>query len=195
MLVEVRRGHRALLRDHPGGRIVLRARRRTDYGSRRVYWVQQIRDGWAGVRDERHGNRRLAWVKLDSPALRLRRTRWEITVDRSTRTLTLRHDDRTVRRVKVAVGRPGSPTPLGTFSATDKLKGGGYYGCCIIAISARQTKLPPGWTGGDRMAIHGTSAPGSIGRAASAGCVRAADRDLRAIWSRIPLGTPVRIRV
>jgi len=96
--------------------------------------------------------------------------------------------------VRVAVGRPGSPTPLGTFSVTDKLRGGGYYGCCIIAISATQPKLPRGWNGGNRMAIHGTSAPGSIGRAASAGCVRAADGDLRAIWGRIPLGTPVRIR-
>ena len=45
-----------------------------------------VRDGWAGVRDERHGNRRLAWVRLDSPALRVRTTRWEITVDRSART-------------------------------------------------------------------------------------------------------------
>jgi len=192
--VEVRPGHRALLRDRPGGRIVLHARRRTDYDSRRVYWAQEFRDGWAGVRDERYGNRRLAWVRLDSAAVRVRRTRWEITVDRSQRTLTLRHDERTIRRVRVAVGRPGSPTPLGTFSVTDKLRGGGYYGCCIIAISATQPKLPRGWNGGNRMAIHGTSAPGSIGSAASAGCVRAADGDLRAIWGRIPLGTPVRIR-
>lgn len=194
LLVEVRRGHRALLRDHPGGRIVLRVGRRTDFDSRRVYWVQRVRDGWAGVRDERYGNHRLAWIRLSSPALRMRRTEWEITVDRSRRLLVLTHGTHVVRRFRVAVGRPGSPTPLGSFSVTDRLRGSGAYGCCILAISATQPKLPRGWTGGNRMAIHGTSAKGSIGRFASAGCVRATDRDLRAIWMRIPLGTPVRIR-
>ena len=44
------------------------------------------------------------------------------------------------------------------------------------------------------MAIHGTSDPTSIGAAASAGCLRAADSDLRLLMRRVPLGTPVIIR-
>ena len=39
-----------------------------------------------------------------------------------------------------------------------------------------------------------TNAPGTIGAAASAGCLRAADADLRILMRRVPLGTPVFIR-
>jgi lipoprotein-anchoring transpeptidase ErfK/SrfK len=97
----------------------------------------------------------------------------------------------------VGVGRPGSPTPLGRFAVTDKLSGGAYgpyYGCCILALSAHQPNLPPGWPGGDRIAIHGTNDPGSIGAATSAGCPHALDVDLRVLMRRVPLGTPVFVR-
>ena len=80
---------------------------------------------------------------------------------------------------------------------TDKLSGsrfGPYYGCCILALSGHQTHLPAGWPGGDRLAIHGTDSPATIGTAASAGCLRAADADLQALMRRVPLGTPVFIR-
>jgi lipoprotein-anchoring transpeptidase ErfK/SrfK len=36
--------------------------------------------------------------------------------------------------------------------------------------------------------------PVAIGAAASAGCLRASDADLRALMRRVPLGTPVFIR-
>jgi lipoprotein-anchoring transpeptidase ErfK/SrfK len=93
----------------------------------------------------------------------------------------------------VEVGRPGSETPLGRFAVTDKLSGapyGGSYGCCILALSGRQPNLPAGWTGGDRLAIHGTPA-NAVGRAASAGCLHATDADLRALMRSVPVGTPV----
>jgi lipoprotein-anchoring transpeptidase ErfK/SrfK len=97
----------------------------------------------------------------------------------------------------VAVGRPGSETPTGRFAVTDKLRGAGYgpyYGCCILALNAHQPKLPAGWQGGNRIAIHGTNSPGTIGSPASAGCLRAADSDLEVLMRRVPLGTPVFIR-
>jgi lipoprotein-anchoring transpeptidase ErfK/SrfK len=96
--------------------------------------------------------------------------------------------------VHVGIGRPGSPTPTGRFAVTDKLSGAPYgtvYGCCILALSAHQPNLPAGWKGGDRMAIHGTSDPASIGAPSSAGCLRAGDGDLRYLMRRLPLGTPV----
>jgi lipoprotein-anchoring transpeptidase ErfK/SrfK len=116
--------------------------------------------------------------------------------DRSARTLTLLRGRRVLKRFSVAVGRPGSPTPLGRFAVTDKLRGkdyGSYYGCCILALSAHQTHPPKGWTGMARMAIHGTSSPGTVGMAASAGCLRAHDRALRYLMRAVPLGTPVLI--
>jgi lipoprotein-anchoring transpeptidase ErfK/SrfK len=96
--------------------------------------------------------------------------------------------------MRVAIGRPGSSTPVGRFAVTDKIAGnryGPYYGCCILALSAHQPNLPAGWTGGDRIAIHGTNAPSTIGTASSAGCPHARDADLRVLMRRVPLGTPV----
>ena len=104
---------------------------------------------------------------------------------------------RVERRITVGVGRPGSPTPKGRFSVTDKLSGSAYgpvYGCCILALSGRQSNVPAGWRGGDRLAIHGTDDPGTIGRDASAGCLHAHARDLRLLMRRVRLGTPVFIR-
>jgi lipoprotein-anchoring transpeptidase ErfK/SrfK len=119
---------------------------------------------------------------------------WSLHADLSQRSLTLRYDGRAVRRLTVAIGRPGSDTPTGRFAVTDKLAGsnyGAYYGCCVLALSGHQPNTPPGWTGGNRLAIHGTDSPATIGTAASAGCLRAADSDLQVLMAKVPLGTPV----
>jgi lipoprotein-anchoring transpeptidase ErfK/SrfK len=54
--------------------------------------------------------------------------------------------------------------------------------------------LPAGWTGGDRLAIHGAPAGEPIGAAASAGCLHAGERDLQRLMRVVPLGAPVLIR-
>ena len=142
-------------------------------------------------------NGKLAWVHAGNGGLDLRRTAYSLHADLSGRWLELRRKGRTVRRITVAVGRPGSETPTGRFAVTDKLRGtsyGPYYGCCVLALNGHQPKLPAGWQGGDRLAIHGTNSPGTIGAAASAGCLRAGDADLEVLMRRVPLGTPVFIR-
>jgi lipoprotein-anchoring transpeptidase ErfK/SrfK len=119
-----------------------------------------------------------------------------IRVDRSSRKLSVRRGRRVLRRFTVAVGRPGNKTPTGRFAVTDKLAmpAGGPYGCCAVALTGHQTNLPSGWSGGDRLAVHGTNAPETIGQAASLGCMRAATPDIRWLMRHIPLGTPVFIR-
>jgi L,D-transpeptidase catalytic domain len=185
------------LRERPAGPAVARVGSTTEFGSRRVLAVGARRGRWLGVVATERPNNRLGWVHRDSPALKLRRTRWTLHADLSERTLTLRKGRRRVHRVTVAIGRPGSETPTGRFAVTDKLSGssyGPYYGCCILALSGTQPNTPPGWTGGNRLAIHGTDAPSTIGLAASAGCLRASDADLRPLMAKVPLGTTVFIR-
>jgi L,D-transpeptidase-like protein len=182
------------LSERPGGPPSFTVGSTTEFGSRRVLGVAAQRGDWLGVVTTERPNNRLAWLRRTSRSLRLRRTRWSLHADLSARTLTLRRGGRHVHRLSVAVGRPGSETPTGRFAVTDKMSGsryGPYYGCCILALSGHQPDLPPGWTGGDRLAIHGTDAPATIGAAASAGCLRAADADLRLLMSRVPLGAPV----
>jgi lipoprotein-anchoring transpeptidase ErfK/SrfK len=168
----------------------------TEFGSPTVLSVVASRGGWLGVTSTALPNGAVGWVKAKG-GLQMRHTRMAIQVDLSKRVLELRDGDRIVRRARVAIGRPGSPTPRGRFAITDKLSGaqyGAYYGCCILALSGHQPHTPAGWQGGDRLAIHGTDSPGTIGTPASAGCLRASDRDLRVLMRRVPLGTPVFIR-
>jgi lipoprotein-anchoring transpeptidase ErfK/SrfK len=135
----------------------------------------------------------LAWVDSKGD-LRYGRTRLNLVMDISARTLVLRSGLDVIRRMTVGVGQPASPTPVGRFAITDKLFGpafSSYYGCCILALSAHQPNLPADWREGDRIAIHGTYDLASIGAASTAGCVRARALDLRILMRRLPLGTPV----
>ncbi|MGH2782792.1 MAG: L,D-transpeptidase [Thermoleophilaceae bacterium] len=188
---------RVPLSTRPRGPARLRVGPGTEFGSPRVLGVAARRGDWLGVVTTERPNNRLAWVHRGSRGLQLRRTKWSLHADLSSRILTLRRFRRPVLRLTVAVGRPGSETPTGRFAVTDKLSGarfGPYYGCCILALSGKQPNTPPGWTGGNRLAIHGTDAPATIGAASSAGCLRATDADLRLLMRKVPLGTPVFIR-
>jgi L,D-transpeptidase-like protein len=185
------------LRVSPNGRLVTRVRTRTEFGSTRVMSIATRRGRWLGVVSTEMPNGTLAWVHEKNAGLHFRRAAYSLHADLSGRRLELRKGGRLVRRLSVAIGRPGSETPTGRFAVTDKLRGGNYgpyYGCCILALNAHQPNLPAGWQGGNRIAIHGTNSPGTVGAAASAGCLRAADSDLEVLMRRVPLGTPVFIK-
>ena len=176
----------------PGGQAAGSLSATSEFGSKQVLSVAARRGPWLGVVTSALPNGQLAWVKRSD--VRLARTRWSLHADLSSHTLTLLRGHRVVRRISVAIGRAGSETPTGRFAVTDKLAGssyGPYYGCCVLALSAHQPNTPPGWTGGNRLAIHGTDSPATIGTAASAGCLRAADADLEMLMAKVPLGTPV----
>ena len=197
LLVAPGRSGEIVVRSRPRGSVVARLGTGTEFGSPTTLAVVRKRGRWLGVVTTHLPNGRLGWVDRRERPLRYSRTRLSLVVDLSARRLVLKRGDRAVRTMTVGVGRPGSPTPVGRFAVTDKLSGPAYspyYGCCILALSAHQPNLPPGWTGGDRIAIHGTNDPSSIGQASSAGCPRARDVDMRALFRRVPLGTPVFVR-
>lgn len=182
------------LRDRPGGQIVARLGATTEFGSPRTLSVVERRGRWLGVVAPELGNGEVAWIDARTSGVRLRAIEMSASIDLSRRLLVVKRGEEVVRRVTIAVGAPGSSTPTGRFAVTDKLPGsryGPYYGCCILAISAKQPNLPVGWTGGDRIAVHGTDDPGTVGRAISAGCPRAGEADMRYLLRVLPLGTPV----
>jgi lipoprotein-anchoring transpeptidase ErfK/SrfK len=197
LLAHVRRGRSVALHSRPGGPVVVRLGSATEFGSPRALPVAARRGPWLGVTTSARPNGRLAWVRARSRALRLTRTPYSLHADLSRRRVALRRGGRVLERLAVTVGRPGSETPTGRFAVTDKLAGtrfSPYYGCCILALSGNQPSPPPGWRGGNRLAIHGTNAPATIGTASSAGCLRAGGRELRVLMRHVPLGTPVFIR-
>jgi lipoprotein-anchoring transpeptidase ErfK/SrfK len=184
-----------LLRDRPGGRMLRSLGRRTEFGSKRVLAVVGQRAGWLAVLTHHMPNSRAGWIPADGAQLLVEP--YALRVDLSARSLVVRHWGRVVRRITVAIGRPGAATPTGRFAVTDALRTGrndGPYGCCALVITGRQPNIPQGWTGGDRLAIHGTTSTASLGTPASAGCLRASNRNMRWLIGHVPLGAPVRIR-
>ena len=188
----------AVVRVRPGGAVAGRLGRRTPFGAPTSVWIRATRaEGrWVGVVSTATSDGRLGWIDRRRTRMRLYRSAVSLHVDLSARMLELREDGRVRRRMPVTIGAPDTPTPTGAFAVTDKIDPAGSpnpYGCCILALSGRQPHLRPGWAGGDRIAIHG-SAAGRAGEAASAGCLRARDRDLRALMEVVLLGSPVVIR-
>jgi len=196
-IVTVRDGETVTMRSGPRGGGPMQLGSRTEFGTRTSMSVVRRRGRWLGVSTAARPNGKLGWVDGRSDALRPARTGLAIRIDLSARRLELRRDGEVLRRATVSVGRPGSTTPTGRFAITDKLRGdrfGSYYGCCILALSGTQPNLPPGWPGGNRLAIHGTPNPSSLGGAVSAGCVHAPVAALELMMRTVPVGTPVFIR-
>ncbi len=186
-----------LLHAAPGGRVLARLATRTEFGSARVLAVLERRGAWLGVQAPELRNGEIGWITARPPRVRLGRLSDSLHVDLSERHLEHRRGGRLLRRLSVAVGRAGHRTPTGRFAVTDRLRitdPRSPYGCCAIALSGHQPNVPQGWSGGDRLAIHGTNAEWSVGRAASLGCLRARAPDIRALMRSVPLGTPVYVR-
>jgi lipoprotein-anchoring transpeptidase ErfK/SrfK len=193
-VLRIRPGRSVQLHSKPGGRVLASVGSATQFGSPTTLAVAAQHGGWLGVTSTNLPNGKLGWVKARSGIYDRHRTRLAIRIDLSRRRLQLLSGKRVLRRATVGIGRPGSPTPTGRYAITDKLPGtryGAFYGCCILALSGHQTNTPAGWRGGDRLAIHGTNDPGSIGIPSSAGCLHADAEDLRVLMRRVPLGTPV----
>lgn len=179
------------IRRAPGSRKLAVAGWKTPFGSVRRLQVVGRRGDWFAVESDVLGNGVVGWVPRTA-AVRLRTVRYAVEADLSKRLLTLRENGRVVFRRRVSIGAPGSPTPIGRFHVTDQISGRRWrLGCCIVVLSGNQPRLPAGWSGGDRLAIHGRpSTRETFGAPASAGCLHATEQTLRAL-ARLPLGTPV----
>ncbi len=178
----------------PSRRLLRTVGPETEFGSPLVLSVVKRRAGWLGVSTPDLSNGRLGWIRRDPRQVQVYWTKYSLHADLSARTLSVHYGDDSLDRFVVTVGAPGSETPIGRFAITDAISFGSspYYGCCALALSGRQTRLPASWLGGDRIAIHGTDGP--VGDAASHGCIRATNAAMRTLFRRVPLGTPVFVR-
>ncbi|MBO9533036.1 MAG: L,D-transpeptidase family protein [Solirubrobacteraceae bacterium] len=191
--------HTQLLRTRPDpdGQLVARVGRKTPYGGPNILPIIKARGDWIAVVSPYRKNNKIAWTKVREGAKYVS-VDYSISISVSRRTIVVRKDGEVVRKFGSAVGQVTHPTPLGRYAVTDGLifstKVRGPYGCCALVLSARQTKLPAHWAGGDRIAIHGTPNKQSIGLAASLGCLRVGDRASRWLVRKVPPGTTVLVR-
>jgi lipoprotein-anchoring transpeptidase ErfK/SrfK len=146
------------------------------------------------VQIPRRPNGVTGWVPADEVDTATVRTR--IVVDLSEKLVTLYRNGRRVLSTSAAIGAPATPTPTGSFYVNQRLiptDQHGPFGPGAVGISAFSNVLT-GWTQGGPIAIHGTNAPWSIGKAVSNGCIRIPNAKLRRLFSLALNGTPVEIR-
>jgi lipoprotein-anchoring transpeptidase ErfK/SrfK len=135
-----------------------------------------------------------AWVPASQVSVEKVSTR--ILVDLSQKRVTLYKNGRRVLSSIAAIGAPATPTPTGRFYVNQRLiptDKGGPFGPGALGVSAFSNVLT-GWTQGGPIAIHGTNAPWSIGKAVSNGCVRVPNPVLQKLFDQALSGTPVLIR-
>jgi L,D-transpeptidase-like protein len=180
----------------PGGPTMGTLSGSTPLGSASWLWAvgRSIGGAWLQVVLPWRPNGRTGWIRR--PAHRMA-TSISIQVDLSERRLALDRRGRTMAAFPAGVGAAQSPTPQGRFSVTDLVLTGdpqGPFGWFALGLSGHQPTLPPGWSGGDQLAIHGTNNPTSIGAAVSAGCVHVSSHALATLRRWAVLGTPVLVR-
>jgi lipoprotein-anchoring transpeptidase ErfK/SrfK len=121
-------------------------------------------------------------------------TRWEIIVHRAERRALVLDDGKVRESFPIIVGKPSTPTPLGTFFVVEKLglAPGVAYGPWALTISAYSDVLDE-FAGGDgQVALHGTvGLSGALGTFASHGCIRFAPAAISWIANHVDSGTPV----
>jgi hypothetical protein len=185
-----------VLYDEPGGKPKVRISGKTEWDSPRVLSVVEREGDWLAVLVPELDNGEVGWLQ-ESEVDSLDSVSWSLNADLSRRTLEVERNGEVIRTLKIGVGREDHPTPPGRYAVTDKLSvsdPGSPYGCCVVALTGHQTKLPDGWPGGDRLAIHATNDLSGLGNAVSLGCMRTDPDDARWMMDAVPLGTPVFVR-
>ena len=190
----------AVVRRRPGGAVLARFGRLNINGVATVFSIRGARLGTDCraatylVQIPQRPNGVTGWV----PAwqVSVSRVRARIIVDLSEKRVTLYRNGRKVLSTPAAIGAPATPTPTGSFYVNQRLipaDRSGPFGPGAVGISAFSNVLT-GWTQGGPIAIHGTNAPWSIGKAVSNGCIRIPNRMLRRVFAQALGGTPVVIR-
>jgi lipoprotein-anchoring transpeptidase ErfK/SrfK len=127
-----------------------------------------------------------------------------IVVNRGAFKLTLYKDLKPAKTYGIAVGRVGLETPAGLYHIQNKAENPAWHvPNSAWAGDLAGTVIPAGdpgnpiksrWMGiYDGAGIHGTSEDGSIGSAASHGCVRMHIADVEELYPQVPVGAPVYI--
>lgn len=118
-----------------------------------------------------------------------------IVVSLEDRRLALLEDGQVVKVYTVAVGKPSSPSPVGTFAIARRVKNPTYSHDGITVPPGPHNPVGTRWMGLSipGYGIHGTNEPRSIGKAASHGCIRMARADLEELYPLVSVGDTVEL--
>jgi hypothetical protein len=127
-----------------------------------------------------------------------------LTVDRGAFRLRLYERLRLARTYAIAVGQVGFETPEGLYHIQNKAVDpawsvpnsdwAGDLAGTVVPGGVPENPLKARWLGiYDGAGIHGTDQTQTLGTAASRGCIRMAIPEVKQLYERIPVGTPIYI--
>lgn len=128
--------------------------------------------------------------------LRIYQGKFAVTVSKSSNELTLTDNGKFFKRYKVGTGQ-FSKTPVGDFKITSRQEKPVWWRADgqTIPYGSSENILGTHWLGLDvpRYGIHGTWETNSIGKQATAGCIRLLNGDIAELYTILPQGSPVAI--
>ena len=149
---------------------------------------------WLHVRLPGRPNDHTGWVRQSATVFA--NTRWHVVIDISERRLTVYRDGRVVRVLPAIVGKPSTPTPVGTAFVEEivQVPPGGSGAPYALALSSRSTVYQEFAGGPGQIAIHGiANIGGALGTAVSHGCIRLATEAIVWLAERVGPGAPVTV--
>lgn len=118
-----------------------------------------------------------------------------IVVSLEDRQLALVENGQVKRVYTVAVGKPSTPSPVGTFTIERRVANPTYRHNGKTVLPGPANPVGTRWMGLSKhgYGIHGTNEPKSIGKAASHGCIRMAKADLEEFYGLVAEGDTVEL--
>ena len=129
-----------------------------------------------------------AWAE-DAKAAR------RIVVSFPDRKLALLEGEQVIKIYDVAIGKSSTPSPTGEFHLINHVSNPTWYGPDGPVAPGPNNPVGTRWMGLSYKGygIHGTNAPGSIGKAASHGCIRMRNRDVEELFELVGVGAMVEL--
>lgn len=191
-LAAVATGPKVTVYTQPAGKSMAVLANPIPSGAPLTFLVSTQQADWVQVQLAQRPNGSTGWVKADD--VTLQSLTYSLRVSTKTNTMTLSRNGKVTQTFPVATGTGGTPTPQGSFYLTELLapRNAGY-GPYAFGVSAFSTVLNTFGGGPGQIGLHGTDDTGSIGRAASHGCIRMRNKDITTLARLLPLGTPITV--
>jgi lipoprotein-anchoring transpeptidase ErfK/SrfK len=118
-----------------------------------------------------------------------------IVVSLEDRKLAVVEDGQVKNIYTVAIGKPSTPSPVGTFTIQRRVKNPVYQHDGKVIQPGPGNPVGTRWMGLSikGYGIHGTNEPKSIGKASSHGCIRMARKDLEEMYAMVTVGDTVEL--
>jgi len=161
---------------------------------KQVFLVKDHIADWLEVYLPVRPNGTTGWIKTSD--VNMTQTPYKIVVELSKHLITVYNAGAVFLQETVAVGKPETPTPPGTYYLRVLLrapKPNTVYGPYAYPLSGYSDVLTS-FNGGDgELGIHGNNDESVLGQSVTAGCVRMKNDSITKLVPVLPLGTPVEI--